>query len=590
MFVALAAALGCVVLVLASDDEGDERGPTLLDASPAIRPPVPGRGPRLSLRAHRPERELLTANVPAPSPERAARLRHLEALWKRALSLHALERHAQALALLENVLATERTFFAEDGRPVQVAAMRLGAKRVLQVIESGESLDDLVAERRRWGNLRPLDDPEAATALERRLRHAAEQVAQLRDAKERERLMRHLRRFLVPTTESRTSAKRGTLDVDGLLADVRKREAGSEEPTLPLPLDDSEDIEKRRMEQIELLRKRGALTLLDSLHAGLAWLALYQAQDGRFSDAAGAERGKTLYPEDGDAKLALRGGLRGSERYALSTTALALMAFLDFRDQDGQGLFEPTIARAVAWLRAQQNKAGLFDKVGRHYYSDAIALMALAQAASSTGDKGLRESVERGLLALYPHRGARGGYRYSSNQAGDVSVSGWVVQAIEYAELAGAEIPPGMKEDLTGFLRRVWLGKERFLYVVGPHSKWGHPALWPVGMLCGRILWKQVPDAVRASWIKWLLKPDSLGRGHPGLYTLYYGVRMDVWLNAKLTKNWHGWLHGLATKQVRTGPLAGAFPSDAGHMVGRGGSTIATALSLLTMEHALFLR
>ena len=40
-------------------------------------------------------------------------------------------------------------------------------------------------------------------------------------------------------------------------------------------------------------------------------------------------------------------------------------------------------------------------------------------------------------------------------------------------------------------------------------------------------------------WSTWLTK--RVGRRAPSLYTLYYGVRMDVWIHAKLTTKWHGW-------------------------------------------------
>jgi len=591
VLVALAAALGCAALLLGADSHEGDGATTFLEPSEAA-PPPKRTGPTAGLApsGRKPEPRVLEATVLARDPEAAARRRQLEALWERALVLHAMERDPQALALLKNVLAQEPAFFAEPGRAKQLAEIRAGARRIREVVEGGETLEDLVKELQRWGNLRPPNDPDAATALEKQLRHAAEQIAQLRDAKQRERLMQHLRRFLLPAGTVGSRGRRGKFDVDGMLRSVRKRESGRKAPTVPLALDDPEEIEKRRMEQLELLRQRGALTLLDSLHAGLAFLALYQAPDGRFSDAAALERAAVLYPDDPKAQKSARRGLRGADRYALSTTALALMAFLDFRDQDGQGLFEPTIARATAWLRGQQVESGLFKSVGRHYYSDAIALMALAQVAWSTGDEAVRKSVERGLAALHELRGPLGGYRYRKGQAGDLSVTGWVVQAVEYAELAGAKIPDGMKAELEEFLEAIWTGKERFQYIVDRRTEWGRPSLWPVGMLCGRVLFEEVGAADRASWSRWLREPAALGRRGPQLYTLYYAVRMDVWLHQKLTPRWHGWLHELAKKQVPSGPLAGAFPSDVDRWLRQAGSTLPTALALLSMEHALFLR
>jgi len=296
-----------------------------------------------------------------------------------------------------------------------------------------------------------------------------------------------------------------------------------------------------------------------------------------------------VYTDDAENLAKCRSFLRSSgERYAVSATSLALMAFLDFRDQDAGGLFEPTIARAVAWLRGRQDAQGLFSKGGRAFYSDAIALMALAQAAGATGDETLKQAVARGLARLYVLRGPGGGYRYGPQQAGDLSVTGWVTQAVEYAEAAGIQVPDGMRDDLGLFLDSVWIGRERFTYTPSTgRSMWGRSSLYPVGMLMARVLQPEIKKTDREAWARWLAK--GVGRRAPALYTLYYGVRMDVWVHGLLSTKWHDWLVALALRQERTGPMVGAFRAK-GRWTSRGGATLSTGLTLLTMEHALFSR
>ena len=119
-------------------------------------------------------------------------------------------------------------------------------------------------------------------------------------------------------------------------------------------------------------------------------------------------------------------------------------------------------------------------------------------------------------------------------------------------------------------------------------NAYGSRSLCPVGMLMGRILWPEIGKKDRAAWSLWLTK--GVGRRAPSLYTLYYGVRMDVWMNGKLTAKWHAWLIELAKKQLVEGPVAGAMPIKASRWTGRAGTTLTTAFSLLTMEHALFSR
>ncbi len=591
-------ALACIVgagllyaLLGAGDDRVEDPGQAL-----EAEPDEVTRRPGLAVSGTRPRP--LRVEPPKVSPEEQAQQERLAALWERAVALHRMRRSTQALALLQPVLGPEKAFFEDAARAKLLSSIRTAARKVLAVEAADERLRKLVDELRRWGNLRPSDDPDV---LEQQLRHAAEVIAQLKAKKDRERLLTHLERFLVgrPAGWSRAERRgpprgRGRLDVDGLLAEVQRREEGRDEPTVPLPIAEPEKVEERRMEQLELLRRRGALTLLDSLHAGLAFLAVHQAPDGSFSAEAASTRFIEAHAEDERDITQYRQQFSKSyDRFLVATTALALMAFLDFRDQDGRGLFEPTIARALAWLRKQQHEDGLFPKAGRAYYSDAIALMALAQAAQATGDEGLKEQVERGLTALYTVRGPQGGYRYRAKQAGDLSAAGWVAQAVEYATLAGIAVPDGMRADLEGFLRLVWLGGERFSYLShGGKVTQGRPrsSLYPVGMLMGRILWDmdRLTLKDRRAWSVWLTK--GVGRRAPYLYTLYYGVRMDVWLHAKLTTKWHTWLVELSQKQIRLGPLAGGFPREAGRYMRSGGALLTTAFALLTMEHALFLR
>lgn len=611
LLLVLAAAAGGALFLLLGEDEGAVESSLMPPATEPASEPKPAApkpaAPELDapeLDAGAPVAALRAVAKPAQitAAERAvaARRARLATLWKRAVVLHGMQHHARALALVESFLATDGVFFEESSRAALLVAMRAGATMVhaAEAEGAGERLQDLVSEVRRWGNLRPLTDADDASALEQRLRHAAGVIAKIKEEPQCECMVRHLERFLVRSgrrpADSRARSARGakaTLDVDALLEAVQAMEDGREEPTLPLPISEAEAVEARRMAQLEALRTRGALTLLDSLHAGLAWLALIQGRDGRFSVGAASEYYDRRYEDDPAARRAARGHTGpANDRYAVSTTALALMAFLDFRDQDGRGLFEPTIARGVAWLRKRQSRSGLFKNAGRKYYSDAMALMALAQAAHATGDEGLRAAVSKGLAALYQARGANGGYRYNPREAGDTSVSAWVAQAVEYALLAGAEVPAGMQEDLLRFLGTVSIGGPRFAYTGQTRRSGGigSPSLYPAGMLMARILRDEVPKADHKAWGVWL--SEGVGKQAPHLYTLYYGVRMDVWVHGKLTPRWHGWLTELAGKQLVKGPVAGAFPRDIGRLGRVGGTPLITAFALLTMEHALFSR
>jgi len=536
-------------------------------------------------------REMLTAQpLPPPLPKR------LFKAWDAALSMHAAGRSGSALRVLAEFREAFPAYFEDVGRAKLLKEIEARAAENKGAVRAGV-IEALVAQARR-GRLVEVPDE---TLFERQLRQGAQAAAGHRKRDDRNQIIRHLRRFLLPDTDDGRRRGRGRNEnwVDRQIATLtqearakanersRRRTRDDDTETNeadPLPIRDPEEAEKRRIDQLEKLRTRNATGLLDHIHAGLAWLALHQGEDGRFSDGATLERFKARQGEDVAEGYAayLR---RAAERYAVSNTALAIMAFLDFRDQDVKGLFEPYLAGAVDWLLKQQKEDGSFPG-GRAYYTDAIALMALGQAAAATGEERLKEAVKKGLATLYERSGPNGGYRYRRNQAGDISVSGWVAQALEMAALAGIEEPERMRDELEHFLRGVWIKDHEFGYTgggIGGGTPSKRPTLFPVGMLMGHILWEEVPKQALERWKIYLKQPNGYAKR---IYTMYYGVRMSILLEGAMVDPWRTAVLDWTKKQAQTGVMAGVF--NDGSL--QGGVTLGTAFSVLTMEHALFLR
>jgi hypothetical protein len=413
--------------------------------------------------------------------------------------------------------------------------------------------------------------PRQREALVRRIDASAEVIARNQSQKDRQRLLRHVRRFLV-------GAKATSPDAEGAWVDpqLSALQTHAAARVKPLPVPEPEEAEQRRLEQLDKLRRRKAVGLLDHIHGGLAWLALHQAPDGHFSDSAAATRCKKL---GHDVCVSQR-----SKRYAVASTALALIALLDFRDQDVRGLFEPHLAAGVHWLARQQRRDGSFRGPGQ-LYTTAIALMALGQAAASTHSDPLREAVRRGLELLAQNPGHLGGYRYGPGAAGDLSVTGWVAQAVEMARFAKVELPVSLEPGLGLFLDSVWVGEHRFTYLSRGNER---RSLYPVGMLMGHLLWPEPDPRVLATWRAWLTQ--GVGKRRPGLYTLYYGVRVAIALEEKLPHPWRRWVFELAKGQTQEGDAAGAFQGKTGRWLGRAGTTCQTAVAVLTLEHSLYLR
>ncbi len=421
--------------------------------------------------------------------------------------------------------------------------------------------------------------PTASVPIDQRYRDSLEVLARVGNRGDRAAMQRHLRRFLPPSTRWSLGGDGGRTWSDGLITRVgsdRERVTGVDE----LAVADVEASEERRVEQLENLRQRDAVGLLDAIHSGLAWMALHQGPDGSLSEASATARCKEL----GHSPACIPAGREKQRWTELASTALSILAFVDFRDQDAIGLFEPYLAKAVQWLLAQQRPDGSFPGGGQ-LYASAMALMALGQTAAATGDPRVRAAVARGLQKFDETPGAGGGFRYQWGNDADLSVTAWVAQAVEAARAGGVDVPTRMETNLRWFLDVVSIEKHRYRY----RDRGGDsPSLYPAGMLMGRILLNPIPDDLLASWKAWLQKPGWSSR--PPLYTVYYGARMSILLERALRDPWRHWSLEVADAQVKQGPNAGTFPTALDPRIGNAGATAITPFAVLTLEHALYLR
>jgi hypothetical protein len=542
--------------------------------------------------------------VRAPPRERPERLRRdpLESAFARVQAAEHDGRFLEALELLLRLRREHPARFADGEHDDWLRTLeRAAVEEVTAAVGELSTADarDLV--------LRALElvrEAAARQSLRRLAMQLSEDVAAREEVvvagaeseEDRDALATHLAHFgpAVPGVDRRVPD--GPLTT--LLQRVRSAAATRSLPVEPLPVADLEASEQRRLDQLDKLRQRDAVGLLDPIHAGLAWLALHQADDGSFSDDATKARCEEL----GHAESCVA----ETGRYPLAPTALAALAILDFRDQDARGLFEPTLSAAVTWLRSQIQENGSFRQ---HAYEAPIALMALGQAASSSGDPEVLADLER-AWKYYAGEGVvgpGGGYRYSRGQAGDLSITGWYVQAYEAARDAEAELPPTLKQNLHAFVRSAWDGDTTFAYVPGKTIR---PTMMPVGMLSLWVLDQAEVESRREAWaesLKSTKRPSNVN-----LYVLYYDVRMELALRGDLAQHRRTMLDDFAELyQTADGDALGRFNTQPDKKrtkalmkrdkrrdvlrgqdgwFRRGGTTLYTAFSVLTLEHALYRR
>src|SRR5262249_9701798 len=151
-----------------------------------------------------------------------------------------------------------------------------------------------------------------------------------------------------------------------------------------------------------------------------------------------------------------------------------------------------------------------------------------------------------------------GGYRYWPNADGDLSVTGWYVQAVGAGAHAGAKGPGDMTKGLGRFIDAGWRSppKRAFAHVGGAGAK---PAPRAGGKLAMSILRPESTESFGNEW------REFLGRSAPGAnntYTLYYGVRVFLFLDGKVSDKWRKSLADLAAKQKNSGGSAGMIPLE----------------------------
>jgi len=197
-----------------------------------------------------------------------------------------------------------------------------------------------------------------------------------------------------------------------------------------------------------------------AVRKGLAWLASVQCKDGSWG--VGASRSMTARQE------------------RMRLTGLGLLAFLAHGETPASPEYGATVSRAVAFLLKEQEKeTGLFcplsKTIGSHddigVYGHAISVYALAEAYGLTRLPLLAEPVRRGVERILAGQQACGGWdhRYQHAKWHDLSVTGWQIQALRAAQVAGIE-PERTKAALTRavpFVEGLHAGEGRFYYRTG---------------------------------------------------------------------------------------------------------------------------
>ncbi|MEI6516355.1 MAG: prenyltransferase/squalene oxidase repeat-containing protein [bacterium] len=244
------------------------------------------------------------------------------------------------------------------------------------------------------------------------------------------------------------------------------------------------------------------------------------------------------------AKQSPDGSWPGQDTTAM--TGLALLAYLAHNETTSSPEFGLTVEKGIKHILAGQTGNGKFSN---NVYTHAIATYAIAEAFTMTRIMSLKQPLESAVRVILDGQQSYGGfdYDYRKDQRFDTSVTGWQVQALKAAKVAGVDNPnldralarsarflqyDAYANDGSGF---VYEGKAG-----SPTQAGGRASMTGVGTLCLQMLGKATSPQVR-SGLRTLKNAtlDWPAKGKAGVYAGYYIAQAKYHAGDKL--EWLRW-------------------------------------------------
>ncbi len=333
--------------------------------------------------------------------------------------------------------------------------------------------------------------------------------------------------------------------------------------------------------QVLLAAHGGTETTEAAVRRGLEWLARNQQRNGSWS-LTGPYR-------DG-----------GMDENRPAATAMALLAFQGAGHTHQRGDFRDNVARGWQWLLRQQDEDGCFFSEGQmshRFYTQALAAIALCELYAMTGDADYREPAQKSIDYLVRTHAPEGGWKYLPGVSSDLSVTGWVVMALQSARMGGLEVPSDTFRRVEQFLDALAVRDgTRYPYEIGHQYTL---AMTAEGMLCRQYLGWPRDDPRLLDAAEWFLEPDHRitfepERGEYGrdVYYWYYATQVLHHMQGDPWRRWNAVMRQvLPEHQITEGREAGswdpAHPQNAQweDIWGRfGGRLYVTCLSIYMLE------
>jgi hypothetical protein len=330
--------------------------------------------------------------------------------------------------------------------------------------------------------------------------------------------------------------------------------------------------------------------------AGLLWLALHQADDGRWSlDSFHQHAHDKIGPGAKGFTDSCDG--QGARGYDVAATAFGLLPFLGAGKThkpapDGTKEtynYTKTVEAGLKYLLAKQGKDGEFPG---GMYSHGLATICVCEAYGLTSDPVLKAPAQHAIdFIVKAQDPAGGGWRYAPRQSGDTSVVGWQVMALKSGQMSGLSVPVATLKGAEKWLdNNASADYGDYGYIGAPNTTKDSPAsaMTAVGLLCRQYLGWSPRNVGLLNGV------SRLKRVPPGatnnMYYYYYATQVMHHMGGEAWESWNPKMRDQLIDKQDQGNTPGK-PHQVGSWDPKGevhgpvgGRVMITSLSLLTLE------
>jgi hypothetical protein len=350
--------------------------------------------------------------------------------------------------------------------------------------------------------------------------------------------------------------------VDEVLGPVIEAPAGPATLDIRLALSGREPNRKAAL----LKRLPGTNKTEKAVALGLRWLASKQHRRGLWSLQG-------PYPNG------------GQQENVQAASAMALLAFLGTGHTPKDGLHRRVVVNGARALSEAMDKDGRFFEglpSSHQMYTQALCTTAFCELYAMTGDKKYGDKARKAVEFCLVSQSPGGGWRYQPGEAGDTSVTGWFVMALQTARMADIEVPPEAFQRIGRFLDSVARDDgSRFAY---RPTDGATLTLTAGGLLCRQYLGWPRDDPRLNNGALYLLGnlPEWQKRN---VYYWHYATQVLHHLDGDPWRIWNERMREILTESQETRrPEAGSWDPTEDRWGAAAGRLYVTCLSLYILE------